>query len=120
MPTFTKGCIGDNIIKWGTFIQKCKVLGWSYISLLQLCMLRIQNLKTPAIEYLENGNYHVYREVFHQINIFFKWIPIMSENCKTQQITPLKKINRAVELCALATNNKADLPLTLISLSILS
>ena len=33
------------------------------------------NLKTPAVECLENGNYHVYRKLFHAKQHFFKWIP---------------------------------------------
>ena len=31
-----------------------------------------KNLKTPAAECLENGNYHMYRKLFYQSNIFEK------------------------------------------------
>ena len=39
-------------------------------------------------------------------SVFLKWIPAQ-ENCKNQKInrTKLKKINKTVKLCTLATNN---------------
>ena len=35
-----------------------------------------QNLKTPAFDFLENGNYHGYRKLFHAKQHFIKWIPM--------------------------------------------
>ena len=65
-----------------------------------------KNLKTPAVEHLENGNYHVYKKLFLQNNIFFKWIPA-PENCKNHETNRIKskKISRTLKLCTLATNN---------------
>ena len=65
-----------------------------------------KNLKIPAVECLENGNYHVYRKLFHAKQHFFKWIPA-PENCKNQETNRIKskKINRTLKLCTLATNN---------------
>ena len=37
--------------------------------------LMYKNLKSPAVECLENGNYHVYRKLFHAQQHFDKWIP---------------------------------------------
>ena len=54
-------------------------------------------LKKPAVECLKNGNYHVY-------NIFSNG----SQRQKIARIrkqTELKKINRTLKLCTLATNN---------------
>ena len=61
-----------------------------------------KNLKIPAAECLENGNYHVFPAKQH----FFKWIPA-PENCKNQETNRIKskKINRTLKLCTLATNN---------------
>ena len=39
-----------------------------------------KKFKTPAVECLENGNYHVYRKL-HPKQHFSKWIPA-PENCK--------------------------------------
>ena len=65
-----------------------------------------KNLKTPAVECLENGNYHVYRKLFPTKQHFLKWIPV-PENCKNQKANRIKskKINRTLKLCTLATNN---------------
>ena len=65
-----------------------------------------KNLKKPAVECLENVNYYVYRKLFPGIQHFFKWIPV-PENCKNQERNriKLKKINRTLKLCTLATNN---------------
>ena len=65
-----------------------------------------KNLKIPAVECLENGNYHVYRKLFPAEQHFFKWIPA-PENCKNQETNriKLKKINCALKFCTLATNN---------------
>ena len=36
-----------------------------------------KNLKTPAVECLENGNYHMYRKLFPaKKQHFLKWIPV--------------------------------------------
>ena len=43
-----------------------------------------KNLKIPAVECLENGNYHVYRKLFPAKQPFLKWIP-EPENCKNQE-----------------------------------
>ena len=50
--------------------------------------------KTPAVECLENGNYHVYRKLFPAKQHSLKWIPA-PENCKNQEINRIKskKIN---------------------------
>ena len=60
---------------------------------------------TGIVEFLENGNYHVYRKLFQAPHLL-KWIPV-AENCKNQGIKRIKskKINRTVKLCTLATNN---------------
>ena len=65
-----------------------------------------KNLKKPAVECLENVNYHVYRKLFPGIQHFFKWIPV-PENCKNQETNTIKskKINKTLKLCTLATNN---------------
>ena len=65
-----------------------------------------KNLKTPAVECLENGNYHMYRKLFQAKQHFLKWIPA-PEKCKNQEINRIKskKINRTVKLVTLATNN---------------
>ena len=65
-----------------------------------------KNLKKPAVECLESGNYHVYRKHFPGKQHFFKSIPA-PENCKNQEINRIKskKINRTVKLCTLPTNN---------------
>ena len=66
-----------------------------------------KNLKIPAVECLENGNYQVYRKLFPgEQHFFFKWIPA-PENCKNQETNRIesKKINRAIKICTLATNN---------------
>ena len=65
-----------------------------------------KNLKTPAVECLENGNYLVYRKLFPEEQHFFKWIP-EPENCENQETNRIKskKINRTLKLCSLATNN---------------
>ena len=34
-----------------------------------------KNLTTPAVECLEKGNYHVYRNLFPAEHHFLKWIP---------------------------------------------
>ena len=53
-----------------------------------------KNLKTPAVECSENGNYHVYRKLFPAKQHFLKWIQA-PENCKNQEINRIKskKIN---------------------------
>ena len=63
-------------------------------------------VKTTAVERLENGNYHVYRKLFHAKQHFLKWISA-PENCKNQGINrkKSKKINQNLKLCTLATNN---------------
>ena len=43
-----------------------------------------KNLTIPAVECLENGNYHVYRKLFPAKQHFFKWIQ-EPENCKNQE-----------------------------------
>ena len=65
-----------------------------------------KNLKTPAVERFENGNYHVYRKLFPAKQHFFKWIPA-PEKWKNQETNRIKskKINRTLKLCTLATNN---------------
>ena len=65
-----------------------------------------KNLKTPAVECLENGNYHVYMKLFPAKQHFLKWTPA-PENCRNQEINRIKskKINRTLKLCTLATNN---------------
>ena len=65
-----------------------------------------KNLKTPAVECLENGNYQCTGNFFMQNNICLKWIPA-PENCKNQEINRIKskKINLTLKLCILATNN---------------
>ena len=65
-----------------------------------------KNLETLVVEFLENGNYHVYRKLFQAKPHLLKWIPV-AENCKNQGIKRIKskKINRTVKLCTLATNN---------------
>ena len=65
-----------------------------------------KNLKTPAAECLENGNYHVYSKLFHAKQHLLKWIQA-PENCKNQKINRIKskKINRNVKLCTLETEN---------------
>ena len=57
-----------------------------------------KNLETPAVECLENGNYHVYRKLFHAKQHFLKWTP-EPENCKHQKINRIKskKINRTLK-----------------------
>ena len=69
-----------------------------------------KNLKTPAVECLENGSYHVYRKLFPAKQHFLKWISA-PENCKNQEINRIKskKVNRTVKLCTPATNNFAQL-----------
>ena len=64
------------------------------------------NLKIPTVEFLENGNYHVYRKLFPAKQYFFKWIPA-PEYCKNQETNRIKskKINRTLKLCTLANNN---------------
>ena len=49
----------------------------------------------PAVEFLTNGNYHVYRKHFPAKQHFLKWMPA-PENCKNQEtnIIKSKKINR--------------------------
>ena len=66
----------------------------------------LKNLKTPAVECLENGNYHMCRKLFPAKQYFLKWISA-PENCKNQEIIRIKskKINRTLKLCTLATNN---------------
>ena len=63
-----------------------------------------KNLKTPAVECLENGNFHVYRKLFHAKQHFFKQIPAPG-NCKNQETNKIKskKINRTLKLCTRAT-----------------
>ena len=63
-----------------------------------------KNLKIPAVECLENGNYH--RKLFPAKKHFFQWIPA-PENCKNQETNRIKskKINRTLKICTLATNN---------------
>ena len=65
-----------------------------------------KNLKTPAVECLENGNYHIYRKLVPAEQHFFKWI-MAPENCKNQETNRIKstKINRTLKLCTLATIN---------------
>ena len=65
-----------------------------------------KNLKIPTVEFLENGNYQVYRKFFLAKQQFFKWIPA-PEKCKNQETNRIKskKINRTLKLCTLATNN---------------
>ena len=65
-----------------------------------------KTFKIPAVECLENGNYHVYRKLFPPKQHFLKWIPA-PENFKNQEIHRIKskKINRTLKLCTLATNN---------------
>ena len=65
-----------------------------------------KNHKIPAVECLENGNYHVYRKPFPAKQHFLKWIPA-PENFKNQETNRIKskKINRTRKLCTLATNN---------------
>ena len=65
-----------------------------------------KNLKIPAVECLETGNYHVYRNLFHVKQHFSKWIPA-PEICNNQEINRIKskKINRTLKLCTLETNN---------------
>ena len=65
-----------------------------------------KNLKTPAVECLENGNYHVYRKLFQAKQHVSKGIPV-PKNCKNQEINRIKskKIYKFVKLCTLATNN---------------
>ena len=62
-----------------------------------------KNLKIPAVECLENGNYQMYRKLFPAKQHFFKWIP----DCKNQETNRIKskKINRTLILCTLATND---------------
>ena len=48
-----------------------------------------KNLKIPAVECLENGNYHVNRKLFPAKQHFFKWIP-EPENCKNQETNRIK------------------------------
>ena len=66
----------------------------------------LKNLKTPAVECLENGNHHMCRKLFHAKQCFLKWISA-PENCKNQEINRIKskKINRTLKSCTLATNN---------------
>ena len=68
-----------------------------------------KNLKIPAVECLENGNYQVYRKLFPAKQLFFKWIPA-PEICKNQETNRIKskKINRTLKLCTLATSNWID------------
>ena len=65
-----------------------------------------KNLKIPAVECLETGNYHVYRKLFPAKQHFFKWIPA-PEYYKNQETNRIKskKIYRTLKLCTLATNN---------------
>ena len=65
-----------------------------------------KNLKIPAVECFENGNYHVYSKLFPAKQHFFKWIPAL-ENCKNQETNRIKskKNNRTLKLCTLAANN---------------
>ena len=65
-----------------------------------------KNLKIPAVECLENENYHVYRKLFPCKTTFLKWI-LAPENCENQERNKIKskKINRTLKLCTLATNN---------------
>ena len=65
-----------------------------------------KNHKTLAVECLENGYQHVHRKLFHGKQHFLKWIPA-PENCKNQEKNriKLKKFNRTVKLCTLATDN---------------
>ena len=65
-----------------------------------------KNLKTLAVECLENGNYHVYRKLFPAKQHFFKWIPA-PKNYRNQEIYRIKskKINWTLKLCRLATTN---------------
>ena len=65
-----------------------------------------KNLKTPAIEYLKNGNYRVYRKLFPAKQHFLKLMPA-PEICKNQETNIIKsqKINKTLKLCTLATNN---------------
>ena len=53
-----------------------------------------KNLKAPAVECLENGNYHMHRKLFPAKQHFLKWIPA-PENCKNQEIIKknLRKLN---------------------------
>ena len=64
-----------------------------------------KNLEIPAVECLENGNYHVYR-IFPAKQHLLKWNPAL-ENCKNQETNRIKskKIIRTLKLCTLATNN---------------
>ena len=65
-----------------------------------------KNLKIMAVDYLENGNYHMYMKLFPAKQHFFKWI-LAPENCKNQETNGInsKRINRTLQLCTLATNN---------------
>ena len=60
-----------------------------------------KNLKTPAVECLENGNYHVYRKLFPAKQQFLKWIPA-PENCKNQEINRIKVKKLAEKLIELS------------------
>ena len=46
-----------------------------------------KNLKTPAVECLENGNYHCTGNFFLQNNIFFKIDELIAENPKSSKQT---------------------------------
>ena len=46
-----------------------------------------KNLKTPAVECLENGNYHVYRKPFPAKQHFFKIDQLIAENPKSSKQT---------------------------------
>ena len=64
------------------------------------------NFNTPVVEYLENGNYHVYRKLFPAKQHFLKWdhrARKFQESGSKQN--KMKKINRTLKLCTLATNN---------------
>ena len=61
-----------------------------------------KNLKIPAVECLENGNYHAYRKLFLKTT-FFKMDP-SARKCKNQETNRIKskKINKTLKLCTLA------------------
>ena len=57
-----------------------------------------KNLKIPAVECLENGNYHLYRKLFPAKQHVLKWIPAPGNwNQETNRIK-LKKINRTLQI----------------------
>ena len=62
-----------------------------------------KNLKIPAVECLENENYHVYRKLFPEKQHFFQMDP--SARKLQESGIKSKKINRTLKLCTLGTNN---------------